>query len=420
MNKFWQIFTFELWRNVVRKGYLFATFGLPLLTLVIFFGYPVYQNLQNNEEETSNPLAELALDTIELAGYVDYSGVFAEPSARFDDVLISYADEDAARQAMLADEIDVFFVFPEEYLATGNVVMHLPNVSISLAGDGQSLAEQLAYSTFASGLDELRLRRLSNPADFTVFNLSVNTEGSSENTEDGQFFFVYIFMMIFFLGLVLTNTYLMQTVIEERDNRLIEILISTVQPSQLLGGKILAMAVLGIAQILIWAIVMGGLFVLAGDMSAYSAFMSDLNVELRVDLLPLMAIYFVLMYLIFAAVFGTIGAVSGSAQEGSQYAGFLIMPTIIPFYFFPLLQNNPNSALAVGFSLFPITSPVTTMVRLVIIDVPMWQVIGSVVLMALTAVGAIWMAGRVFRVQTLLSGTKLKVSDLPRLIFASS
>lgn len=420
MNRLWLVFSYEFIRNIKRKGYLFATIGIPLLAILVYVGYPIYQSLQNPDEEANNPLAELALDNLERAGYVDYSGVFAEPSERFEDVLFLYTDEEAARAALSAEEIDLFLVFPADYLETGEAFLHLPDVNIILAADGETLGEQLAYSTFASGLDEIRASRLGNPATFTDFDLSINTEGSNDASEESQFWFIYVFAMIFFMGLILTNTYLMQTVIEERENRMVEILISTVTPSQLLGGKILAMALLGILQIVAWALVGATLFAIAPNLDSYAVLLQSFNLELRPEMLLLMSVYFVLMYLIYAAVFGTIGAVSGSAQEGSQYAGFLVLPTIIPFYVMPLLQNDPNGIVATILSIIPVTAPVTIMARMVIVGVPLWQIVLSIVLMIVLAIGAMWMAGRVFRVQTLLAGTKLKVGDIPRLVFERS
>ncbi|GAB5490406.1 MAG: ABC transporter permease [Phototrophicaceae bacterium] len=421
MNRLWLVFQYELKRNISRKGYLFATFGLPLVAILIYVGFPIYQSFQLPEEEATNPLAELSLDRLERAGYVDHSGVFTEPSARFEDVLFPYDSEADALNALEAEEIDVYLVFPEDYLETGDVSVHVANVNIMLVGDGESLSEQLAYSTFASGLDEIRLRRLNNPTIYTDFDLSLNAEssGAGAGTDDGEFWFVYVFAMVFFISLILTNTYLMQTVIEERDNRMIEILISTVKPSELLGGKILAMALMGMLQILCWGLVASILFALAPNFETYADLMAYMDIQIDVNLLFLMVVYFVLMYLVYAAVFGTIGAISGSAQEGSQYSGFIVLPAMIPFYFFPLIQSDPNGLFATVLSIIPITSPITIMARMVIGDVPSWQIGLSIVLLALLAAGAMWMAGRIFRVQTLLSGTKLKFADIPRLVFAS-
>lgn len=422
MNKLWQVYSYELKRNIQRKGYLFATIGIPLIALAILVGWDVYQNMSQDDSNDINPLAALSLERLENAGYVDYSGVFATVPERLAVVLTQYPDETTALAALESGEIEGYLVIPEDYLETGKIVFHLPNLSMMLIVDGEEVARQLAYSTFASGLDESLVIRLSNPVDFLEYDLSQDggEDAVSEWVEGGQFLVVYVFTLLFFISLMLTNTYLMQTVIEERENSLIEIIISTVRPSYLLSGKILAMATLGIIQIVVWLVGTGILVNLAGNLSTYTVILQSMNIDLRVDLLPLVAIYFVLMYLLFAAVFGTIGALSGSSQEGSQYAGIIILPTMIPFYFFPLIQTDPHGMIAVILSLLPVTSPVTVLMRMVIDTVPLWQVVTSITIMLLVVIGGMWMAGRIFRVQTLLSGQTLKPKDIPRLLFAEN
>jgi ABC-2 type transport system permease protein len=422
MNKLWQIYSYELSRNIRRKGFLFATIGLPVIAFIFLMGYDIYQNLSQDGSSDSNPLAALSLESLEKAAYVDHSGMFATVPERLAVVLTRYPDEESALGALEAGEIDAFLVIPDDYQETGDIVLHLPNLSMMLIIDGESVAEQLVYSTLASTLDEFRLRRLSNPVNFLEYDLSLEggENGTSEAIENGKFLVVYVFTMLFFISLMLTNTYLMQTVIEERENSLIEIIISTVRPTQLLSGKILAMATLGIIQILVWLVSSGLLINFAGSLETYASILTMLNVDFRVDLLPLAIVYFVLMYFLYASVFGTIGALSGSSQEGSQYAGFVIIPTIIPFYFFPLIQTDSNGLIAVVLSLLPVTSPVTILMRMVIGIVPIWQVALSIILSLLITIAAMWMAGRIFRVQTLLSGQKLKPSDLPRLLFAEN
>lgn len=425
MSKFWEIFRYELIRNGRRKGYLAASFGIPLLIALGMLGFHFYQISQSAEDESANPFEALALEEVEKAAYVDESGVFGVIPSRLEAALVQFPDVASATAALQAEQIDVFFHIPADYLETGQVILHMPGLQFILLSDGTQLAEQLIYSTFASGLDEARLRRLSNPAFFTEYTVNLNGEAgtsevaseSNEMIEGGQFAIVYVFSILFFISLMATNNYLMQTVIEERENRLIEILLSTVTPMDLLGGKILAMACLGLFQMFIWIGSGALLFSIAGNLETYSAILSSLNIQLHPEWFGLMLVYFLLMYLIFASVFGTLGAISGSAQEGSQYAGLVVLPTILPYYFFSLIQAEPNGLVATLFSAFPLTSPITTISRMVVAEVPLWQIIGSVVIVALTAVASLWMAGRIFRVQTLLTGQKMKLQDIPRLIF---
>lgn len=428
MRNLWQVFTYELKRNITRKAFLFATFGMPLLAIVAFYAYPLFQTWQASQTPSDEPngLENLVLGSLEKAGYVDESGVFTDLNANLAQVLIAYPDEQSARAALNADEIDAFYIIPSDYLESGDMTLHVPNINFQLFDDGEALAKRLAYATLASDLNTITLHRLENPTSYVVFDLSAKAEdnqGTSSEQAGGQFAIIYVFQMIFFFSIFMTNTYLMQTVVEERENRIIEILISTIRPVQLLGGKILAMATIGFFQLIIWLGVLAGLAYLAINSEAYQMMMTTMgiaNFQVQPVMIVLMVIYFILMYILYAAIFGTIGAVSGSAQEGSQYAGFLVLPVLMPIYFFSLIQAEPNGLLAMAFTVIPFTTSATTLARMIITDVPIWQIAISVSGLALTTIGAIWMAGRIFRVQTLLAGTKLKVTDIPRLIFAKS
>ncbi|MDQ7034667.1 MAG: ABC transporter permease [Anaerolineae bacterium] len=330
-------------------------------------------------------------------------------------MLILYADEESARDALNADDVDVFYVIQADYLESGEVVLHLPNLALRLITSGP--IEQLFYSTLAVDLDALTIRRLRNPMVLEEFNLEEDASESNTGTSEGvQFGIVYAFAIFFFIGLMMTNTYLMQSVIQERESRLIEILISTMHPTQLLTGKILAFGLLGLMQLLAWGISTALIIYTASQLSTYSSFISALSLDISWSIIPIMLIYFVLMYMTFAAIFGGIGAISGSAQEGQQYMSIMVMPIIFTTYAFPLIQANPNGALAVGLSMFPITSGVAMLMRSIISTVPVWQLALSMGIMVVAMMGAMWLSGRLFRVQTLLAGS-FKLKDIPKLLF---
>jgi ABC-2 type transport system permease protein len=420
MNHIWTVFRYELMRNIRRKGYLFATFGLPLLGVVLMLGFHIYQtNFANPQETATDILEALTLERVERMGYVDQSGLFASTPESLQSILVAYPSEDAARQALNAEEIDAFFVVAEDYLQTGHAILHLPGLQIMLLEEGESIMQQLALRSFAPDLDAQTLMRLTNEPTINYFDLTQDAEnGTSDMMEDGRFFVIYIFTLIFFVGLMLTNSYLMQTVIEERENKLIEILIATVRPVNLLGGKILALGGMGMVQIIIWITSTVLLAILGGNLSTIAPLLASLNIELTPSLLLTMVVIFVLMYLLYAVVFGAIGAISGSTQEGSQYVGLIVLPTLLPFYFFPLIQADPNGLVSTVFTLVPFLAPVTILIRMIAGTIPDWQILVSISLMVVTVIGSFWLAGRLFRVQTLLSGKSFKIKDLPALLFS--
>src|SRR6185369_14817898 len=165
-------FRYELIRNGRRKGFLAATFGIPLIVAVFMLGFHIYQLSKSPDE--ANPLAALALEQLKHAGYVDESGLFAEVPSRLESLHRLYPDEATALQALEAKEIDVYFYIPADYIQTGTVVLHMRNLQLFLMDDGTKTAQQLIYSTFASGLNEAHLLRLSSPAEFSEYTVTLN------------------------------------------------------------------------------------------------------------------------------------------------------------------------------------------------------------------------------------------------------
>ena len=250
------------------------------------------------------------------------------------------------------------------------------------------------------------------PANIETINLA--RDGVVEN-EDADFAAVYVFALIFLLGVFMTNGYLMQSVIEEKESHLIEIMISSIRPTQLLVGKVLAMGLMGIIQIISWVASVLILVSLAAQMSAFvGTFLPA--VQIPTDLLPVMLLYFILGYLFFAAGYAAIGALSTSLREGPQYAVIFALPAGLPFYFFSIFAESPDGTLPVILSIFPLTSPLSMIMRLNVSSVPVEQLILSLGLLALSTVGMAWFAGRLFRFQTLLAGQMPKLRDIPKLV----
>lgn len=411
-NHIWQVFAYELQRNLRRKGFLFTTFGIPILAYILFFGYQFISSRSSGGEDIATTITESEqFQGIEKAGYVDHSGLFTDPGD-LRSVLLSYANEESAQQAMDAGEIDIYYVFPENYLDTGDVVAYMPRFSIAQATE--SLVQQLVYAHFAQNVDPILMSRLISPATINEVNLQRDATGETTSNFDVDFPVIYLFVMIMMISQFTTNGYLMQTIIEEKETKLIEILISALRPTQLLIGKILALGVLGLVQIAVWLGAVLLLAQIAGNVGTTLLFL--LNISIPTGTVILFLVYFVLGYLFFAAAYGMVGAISNSMQEGPQFAVIFVLPAVIPLYFMTIFITQPDGALATALSLFPITAPLSMIMRLTISTVPAWQVILSIVLLILTNVGMMWLAGRLFRVSTLLSGQSPKLRDIPKLL----
>lgn len=412
-----QVFLYELRRNLRRKGFLFTTFGIPLIAYVLFFGYQLITNLTRQDDEphdtTQEILSSSQFENIRSAGYVDLTGMFSSPNARMSEVLTAYPDEDAARAALEAEVIDVYYIIPADYAETGDVVLVMPRFSMGQTTTGP--IRQLILSHLAQGLDQDQFNRLVNPANFREINLQRDATGAQETNFGADFAVVYVFAIALMIGVFTTNGYLMQTIIEEKETRLIEILISGMRPTQLLAGKILAMGLLGLLQIVVW---IGALLLLAhiAAGSALPLLMSIANISLPPDKVALLLLYFILGYLFFAGAYGMVSAISTSMQEGPQYAVIFTLPAVIPLYFLGIFIATPDAAMPVILSLFPVTSPLAMVMRISITTVPAWQILLSLALLVAMDAVMIWLAGRMFRVNTLLAGQTPKLRDIPKLL----
>ncbi len=412
-----QVYLYEVWRNLRRRGFLLTTFGLPILLFVLSTGYNLIQARTSTTNVSGLPINMPAFDfdAIKKAGLVDLSGHFAQIPDKLQANIVKYPTEEAATAALTAKEIDVFYIVQADYLETGAVVQHSPRFSMNLMGDNaETPVQALVYNTFAPNADVDLLRRLQDPLNKAQES---NLQKSSQPKTDGADSAILIaFSLVFITTILMTNGYLMQSIIEEKESRLIEILITSVRPTALLTGKILAYGTLGLVQMIVWATYAFIFARLSSASSAFSAMQFLLSVNIPLQLLPIMLVYFILGYLLMAAIYGGIGAISNSSREGPQYAAVFTILLFLPYYAFTVFAEAPNSTIPVVMSMFPMTAPLAMLMRLVIAPVSPLEIMLSLGILALSVLGMLWLAGRLFRMQSLLAGKTPRLRDLPAII----
>jgi ABC-2 type transport system permease protein len=236
---------------------------------------------------------------------------------------------------------------------------------------------------------------------------------------------LYMFMLFYGMSV-------MRSVMEEKTNRIAEIIVSSVKPFQLMLGKIVGVALVGLTQVLIWIILIGlftaiGLPMMTGGM-AMSGSMDPaamngggkmgVILELLKDTNWVMIafwflFYFLGGYFLYAALFAAVGSlVNEDPQESSQYTLPITIPIILGFVIMSSAIRNPNSPLAIFGSLFPLTSPIVMMARIPFGDVPAWQLITSAALLILGFLGTSWMAGKIYRTGILMYGKKISMKEV--------
>jgi ABC-2 type transport system permease protein len=217
-----------------------------------------------------------------------------------------------------------------------------------------------------------------------------------------------VFALLLSLALMFGANDLVSGLGEEKESRLIEVLFSSVSVRQLLVGKVLALGAAGLLQVLVWLISAPLLLSLAS--SSFGGFMS--NIQIPVNFLILGIIYFILGYLLFAVLSIGIGAISSNAREGGQLSLFYTLFSFVPLWFLSLLIPFPNSSIWVVLTIFPVTAPVQTMLRLGVSDIPPWQIMTSIGVLVISIIAGLYLAIKVFRMYMLLHGKRPGFSEI--------
>lgn len=401
MRKAWLVARREFGFNVRRPGYLFAAFGMPVFVVVVMVIVGVV-------------IARLETDTERLGniGYADLSGVLADGIEEPDE-FVRYEDEAALEAAFAADEIGAYFVVPEDYVERGRVTLYSEeSVPDILDAD---ILDYLQVNLAAQVDSEIPVERFLRPVDATYYFLQGN-----RTLNEGVFvlFFLPIaFVILYTMASQISSSYLMRSVVEEKTNRLIEILMTSVTPMELLLGKIIGLGALGLTQMVVWAAV-GALVIFLGQTPAVplpEGFDFSLG-AVPLDLVLLTLVYFLLSYLLMGAIMASIGVIAGSDQESRQYAAFFVLVPLIPYFFMVSFLENSDGLIPVILTLIPFTSALAAILRIGFGGMPVWQLALSLGLLAATNVVAVWLAARIFRWGALLYGKRITPRTVLRLL----
>ena len=407
-NRLWSIVQQEIRQSLRRRAYLVMTFGLPLVAvLAVAVSVWFYNRQKVTGQEAENNLPQQPL------GYVDQSGLFPDPGS-FASLLIPYATETAAREAITADKIAAYYLIPPDYLSTGQVIRYATQINI--VEKDQALFESFLLTNLLATEEPQLAARVQSPA--TIVEHLVNTAGTAEVKEQSGgmelFWLVYAFAMLMMMTTFVTSGQLTQSVIQEKENRMIEVVLASVRPLQLMSGKLIGQGVLGLLQLLTW---LGAVMMAIQLADVNVPFLSFLvATEIPTSLIFVALLYFLLGFALFGTFAATIGAISTNMREGPQYAVLYSLPAAMPVMFLANITQTPNSTLAIVLSFFPLSAPVGMVERLVLTAVPLWQIILSLSLLTLSIIAGLWLSARLFRVNTLLAGQMPTRQELWRLL----
>lgn len=394
MKKFWLVFANEYKRRVLTKSFVFGILSMPFFVVLMVLVSLLSVWLQFNQDPV---------------GYIDPNQILTEARqvpakehALFKHVTVqAYDSEESARNALDQGNIQAYFILPENYMSNGEVTMITNSDTGANAED--DFGDFLAYNLLA-GKPEDVVKRLTEGNNIIVRSL----DGSREmGVNDWMSVMLPILAgVLFIIAVNISGGYLLQAVVEEKENRTMEILVTSVSPTHLMAGKVVGNMLVGLTQLFVWII-----FTLIALKIAPLFFPIGQAPKMELSSILLMAGTLLPAFVMIAAAMGAIGATVTETREAQQLAGWFTIPIIIPLWFVSAIMMQPNGALSVGMSLFPLTAPIALPLRAAFTNVPAWQIIISISLLCMLAVFSLWLSGRIFRLGMLRYGQRVHLRE---------
>jgi ABC-2 type transport system permease protein len=394
MIKFWRIAWHEYSRHVFRKRFLLALLSVPLM--IAFMIILILVILWTDTSPT--PI-----------GYIDQSGLLAsavpQPVAKFPERTIrmqAYPNETVARTELDAGKIQAYYIIPKDYLQSGQVQEIYYKEPKGLAS--QQFNQFLTANLLVNVPPQIASRI---QAGSQIIVVSADKTRRASVDQIINIALPFIAGILFIVAMSTSSGYLLQAVVEEKENRTMEIMVTSASPNQLMSGKTIADIAVGITQLLVWAIFILLILIIG---KSYVSFLSGFTFPVKT--VAMLAAVMVPAFIMVSGLMAAIGATVTEASEGQQIMGLFTIPIWIPYILIAVFIQNPNSPLAVIMTLFPLTAPMTIAIRMSFTTIPAWQYITSLCLLVISAVGAVWLAGRAFRIGMLRYGQRLRLKEL--------
>ncbi len=421
MSKTWVLIKREFFSRVKTKGFVIGTLALPVLVF-IFMGVQIAMQSMGTREKKTLALMDLSGRVAPaFIAYMDttYQDARKTPLYTFEQVQ-SVPESLAALQArysglVRAEKINGLIVLPADLFESNRFELHARNISNM---EFNSVLERSLSRVISdlrlqqSGIDQGLVRKLTRGVDLTTYKVS--EAGSKQQSGMVAFGVSYVMMFILYMALLFYGQFVMRGVYEDKNSRVMEVVLSSARADQIMAGKIIGIGGAGLLQFLIWAIV----FALV---STYGMVMMSLFSP-GIEKLPIPAIsasvylffflFFILGYFIYATLYATLGSLVNDEADAQSLQWPVTFLIILGFMFMFFVLNNPNSTMAVILSLIPFFTPLLMFLRLSVGAAPLWQALLSVVIMIATIAGLIWLTGRIFRVGILMYGKKPNLPEL--------
>jgi ABC-2 type transport system permease protein len=399
VNKALLIFRHELLQTLRRVGFIILTFAPPVLALLAIGVFHIVSGI-------AKPPAEVT-----QIGYVDEVGGFDRFLTQGNINLVPFENPEAATQALIKTDIAEYFVIPPDYASAGIIQRYTTQREVT-----PPPATTTAIKNFITGnllvgkVPASTIEIIEAPLNVVTTTLTATGAAASEQGGLTNLIIPGVFSLLLALSLSFSSAYVLQGFGEEKENRLMEILLSSISTRQLIIGKVLGIGTAGLVQVVVWVVSLP--FLLNLGSSSIGGFISTMQIP--ANFLVLGIVYFILGYLLFAVLSAAVAAVSPTVREAQGLAAIFTLFAVAPFWFFSLLLLFPNSPVWIVFSIFPFSAPVLVMLRFGMTGVPAWQLATSMAVLFLSIVGGLLLAAKLLRTYLLMYGKRPELREIFR------
>jgi ABC-2 type transport system permease protein len=318
------------------------------------------------------------------------------------------------------DELEGYLVIPPDILQNGRskVTYYGRNVSDEITR--KQIEDRLNRAVrrerlIASGVKEEEVEELSKPISMVTYPVNEKGEEGAENSGAG-FAMVFVVAFVIYVTVLLYGQMVLGAIVEEKETRIAEILFSSLHSSTLMLGKLIGVSLVALTQMGIWVLAFGLLSVFGvGWLATQGVNISSIGLpHLPALFFVYFFLFFMLGYFIFAAIYVFIGSMVTTAQEGGQMAMPVVFLLVAGLLMAPPVIRSPNSSFAFWVSMFPFFSPITMLVRIVSQTPPVWQILLSLAIGAVTVVLLLWLASRIYRIGMLMYGKRASIPEVMR------
>jgi ABC-2 type transport system permease protein len=394
LRNLWMVARFEYRHVVIRRGFLLVTLAIPLGLALLIAVMVIYITSKFNL---------LPVGYVDQAGFLQVERQQELPNPEDRVVIAAFPDEAQALAALQREEIQAFFVFPQDYaqtLQTDLYYLEKPPDS-SVWGDFDDFIRLNLVAQLPAGLQD---RVLAGP-QVTVIDIDSNRQFSEDNVINIIVPFVASFL--FFFATMSASGYMLQAIADEKENRTLEIMITSLTPGQLIGGKLVGLVAASLTQLMIYLL---AAVVCVQVAAPYIGALQQ--AEMPWTYLGVMALFFLPTYVLIASIMVAIGGSVDELQQGQQIAGILNLIFISPVFLTLLIFENPAHLLVLFMTFFPPTAFLTISLRWGLSSIPTWQIVLSWVLLVTTTAGSLWAAARIFRAGMLRYGQPLSIRSM--------